>query len=642
MQISGKRVFVTGGAGVIGLELIPILVNMGANIYVGDLKPQPIEFRGLVMYRQGDLNSLAISELLEFSPDVLIHLAATFERSSETLGFWAENFHHNIKLSHHLMTLVQQCESVKRVIFASSYLIYDQDLYQFNNPQSTPKKLSEIDPIRPRNLTGMAKLAHEQELQFLTGFDQCRFSTLCVRIFRGYGRNSRDVISRWVRNLLNGENISVYRQEGIFDYINAKDSAEAIARLAFCEKAIGIVNLGTGRARRVSDVVNTLKKYFPNACIQNEECDIKFEASEACTKKLESLINWKPNRTLEETIPEIIEFERSRMGDSLFQLAQKKYIHSVLITSASKKIPFIKAVKSAAGCVHKDIRVIAGDSDSNALAQYEADSFWNMPRLEELSCESLIQECQARYVSIIFPTRDGELEFWAKNSDLFAKAGIEVIVSSFEAISRCRDKLAFAMLGKEMSLPIIPTAKSPEDLNGSLFVVKERYGAGSRGIGLGLSRDAVLEHAKMLENPIFQPFIAGHEISIDAWVSKDGEVPGIILRHRDMVVAGESQVTTTFRDVSLENDALKVIKALNLRGPIVLQAIVTDKGLQVIECNPRFGGASTASIAAGLDVLYWSLAELENNNFKPVFYRAKNEVKQVRYPVDRVIHGSHF
>lgn len=641
-HLSGKRVFVTGGAGVIGLELVPRLLSMGAIVFVGDLKPQPVKFSGLVTYRQGDLNDLTISEFLEFAPDILIHLAATFERSSETLSFWGENFHHNVKLSHHLMTLGQQSETLKRIIFASSYLIYDQNLYQFNEAQTKPKRLSETDPIRPRNLTGMAKLAHERELEFLASFDECKFSTLSVRIFRGYGRRSRDVISRWVRSLLRGEKISVYRPEGIFDYINAADSAEGLARLTFCDSAVGIVNLGTGHARRVSDVIAILKQYFPSASIEHQECDIDFEASEACTQRLESLVNWKPNRTLEETIPEIIHFEKKRLSEDFLRSGKKRPLDSLLITSASKKIPLARELRRAAIRLDKEIKIIAGDCDLDALAQFEADSFWNMPRLDEISIDALIQECQAREVSVIFPTRDGELEFWSQNNDLFDKAGIEVIVSSYEAISRCRDKLAFATFGEEVGLPIIPAAKSPEGLNNCLFVVKERYGAGSRGIGLGLSKEAALEHAKGLAEPIFQPFINGPEVSIDSWVSRTGDVPGVVLRRRDIVVSGESQVTTTFKDAHLENDAIKVIQALQLRGPVVLQAIVTDKGLQIIECNPRFGGASTAAIAAGLDSLYWSLAEVEDNAFRPIFHRTTDEIRQIRYPFDRVIHGSHF
>jgi carbamoyl-phosphate synthase large subunit len=108
------------------------------------------------------------------------------------------------------------------------------------------------------------------------------------------------------------------------------------------------------------------------------------------------------------------------------------------------------------------------------------------------------------------------------------------------------------------------------------------------------------------------------------------------------VVAGESQVTTTFRDARLEAQAIEILSAIGLRGPVVLQAIVVDGGLQVIECNPRFGGASTTAIAAGLNSLYWSLAEALGEHQSPTFHRRPDEVRQFRLPVDRVIYGTDF
>jgi len=640
--VEGTRVLVTGGAGVIGMELVPILVALGADVLVGDLKAQPVEFRGTVRYRQGDLNDLTADELLSFDPEVMIHLAATFERSTETLGFWDENFRNNVALSHHIMTLARDCECLKRVVFASSYLIYDPALYQFEKPQPYPRTLTEQDAIRPRNLTGMAKLAHEQELQFLSDFSECRFSTVCVRIFRGYGRRSRDVISRWIRSLLKGEGIKVYRQEGFFDYVYAADSAEGLVRLAMCDKATGIVNLGTGKSRRVADIVQILQTHFPSAVIEHDKSDIPFEASQAGTTKLEALIDWKPSRALESTIPEIISFEREQSHRPLANMATRKPLRSILITSASRKVPLLKAIKDAAVRINPHAQVIAGDTDPMAVARYVADQFWQMPRLDDSVLDELIDGCRARSISVVFPTRDGELDFWARHRESFAQVGIEVIVSSPEGIARCRDKIAFASFGGDCNLPMIPASMTSESFSVGTLVVKERFGAGSRGLGLDLTTEAAIEHARGLDEPIFQPFVAGPEISIDGWADRHGQVVGVVLRRRDRVMSGESQVTTTFRDSKLEDQAIRVLNALQLCGPVVLQAIVADSGLQVIECNPRFGGASTTSIAVGLDSFYWSLAEALGDLTAPTFKRASGEIRQIRIPVDRLIHGSNF
>ncbi|MBC8081997.1 MAG: NAD(P)-dependent oxidoreductase [Hymenobacter sp.] len=199
-----KRVFISGGAGVIGQEMTRRLAELGADVevLVGDLKPRPADFPARFRYRQGDLNTLTEQEIGAFAPDLFIHLAATFERSTETYGFWEENFQHNVRLSHHLMTVQKDLPTLRRVVFASSYLIYDPALYTFTEVPAAPRSLRETDPILPRNLTGMAKLAHEIELRFLQTFRAEQFSTVIPRIYRGYGRNGRDITSRWVRMLL--------------------------------------------------------------------------------------------------------------------------------------------------------------------------------------------------------------------------------------------------------------------------------------------------------------------------------------------------------------------------------------------------------------------------------------------------------
>ena len=43
-----KKVFISGGAGVIGRELISLLIRAEAEVFVGDLKPCPSEFKSLI------------------------------------------------------------------------------------------------------------------------------------------------------------------------------------------------------------------------------------------------------------------------------------------------------------------------------------------------------------------------------------------------------------------------------------------------------------------------------------------------------------------------------------------------------------------------------------------------------------------
>ena len=332
--------------------------------------------------------------------------------------------------------------------------------------------------------------------------------------------------------------------------------------------------------------------------------------------------------------------EKWSVNDS--QIHFKGTACNVLVTSASRKAPLVRAMQEAVRRIHPDARVIAGDLDPEAPASYVADGFWQMPRVTDAELPALIQGCREQGVSVVFPTRDGELLFWARHRATLAEAGISVVVSNPEAVKRCLDKLAFAHFGKGIGLPVIDAAMTPEAVGVGPYVVKERYGAGARAIGLDLSLDAARHHAKNLDAPIYQPFVPGPEISIDGWIDRSGAVVGVVLRRRDRVVAGESQITTTFRSEALEREAVRALEALDLRGPVVMQAIVINDTMRIIECNCRFGGASTTAIAAGLDVLYWSLIEACGLGLPPVFKRIAGEVRQVRLPVDLVLHDPDF
>jgi carbamoyl-phosphate synthase large subunit len=44
LNLKNKRIFISGGSGIIGIELVNILQNKGAEIFVGDLKKKPKQF----------------------------------------------------------------------------------------------------------------------------------------------------------------------------------------------------------------------------------------------------------------------------------------------------------------------------------------------------------------------------------------------------------------------------------------------------------------------------------------------------------------------------------------------------------------------------------------------------------------------
>jgi carbamoyl-phosphate synthase large subunit len=316
----------------------------------------------------------------------------------------------------------------------------------------------------------------------------------------------------------------------------------------------------------------------------------------------------------------------------------------VLITSASRKVPLLMAARDAVRRLDSHATIVAGDIDPNAPVKHLADDFWLMPRTTDQAADEILSGCRQRAITCVLPTRDGELLFWACHAARFRDAGIFVIVSAQDSVDICLDKLAFSQFGEEYGLPIIPSSRTLEGTNWTRYVVKERYGAGSRSLGLDLDRAQAAEHARSLSEPIFQPFVRGSEISIDGWLDRAHHLKGLVLRRRDVVIDGESQVTTTFRNARVEGEISRLLVSLNLCGPIVTQALLQPDGsLSIIECNTRLGGASTAGIAAGLQSLYWSFLEAHGGDVvRELFERVPGEIRLVRAPADFILHDPHL
>lgn len=193
------------------------------------------------------------------------------------------------------------------------------------------------------------------------------------------------------------------------------------------------------------------------------------------------------------------------------------------------------------------------------------------------------------------------------------------MVSDPTCIENCLDKLLFYQTLAAHHIPAIPTTENADLIKSNSLVVKERFGAGSRSLGLNLSPKKAKEWAKNLQSPIFQPFISGKEYSVDVYMDTHHSQHGAIARLRDLVVDGESQITSSVKNKKMESLCLKTAEVLGITGHAVFQLLSDAEGqLHIIECNPRFGGASTLSVAMGLHSFEWFLLESLKKPLPPV------------------------
>jgi carbamoyl-phosphate synthase large subunit len=284
-------------------------------------------------------------------------------------------------------------------------------------------------------------------------------------------------------------------------------------------------------------------------------------------------------------------------------------------------------------------RLYGCDADATCIGRYGVDCFWHCPPLDQIPIEDLIAYCHAHEIEAIIPTRNGDLEYFSAHEIIVKQNNIKVMVSSKKTIEKSIDKKAFASFLQAGSFPVIPTALHIEEIEASAYVVKERHGAGSQKIGINLSKEKAIEFSHHLSDPIFQPYVEGQEWSLDLYRTQKGKVMGCIARQRNLVVLGESQVTTTASYPSLERLGQDVANYLGIYGHAVIQVLEDARGeFHIIECNARFGGASTASLAVGLDSFYWFLLESAGQIIESYpFIRSKKEICQVRHMEDWIL-----
>ncbi|ASR45620.1 carbamoyl-phosphate synthase [Paenibacillus kribbensis] len=318
---------------------------------------------------------------------------------------------------------------------------------------------------------------------------------------------------------------------------------------------------------------------------------------------------------------------------------------NVMIMSISQKVPMIKAVRDALHRARPGAKLYGADISASCLGQYVVDVFWLCPSLQDLTVDSLISYCHAQEISVIIPSRDGELLYFAEQRQQLEKAGIRVMISDVDAVELCLDKLRFYEVLVKQGYPVIPTFTELEAIatssyyNVGQYVVKERFGAGSINAGIGLSPHETKRHAKRMLNPVFQPLIQGMEYSVDVFLTGESKAVGAIVRQRNWVMNGESQITTSVRYPEIEELCQQIAEQFRFRGHVIFQLIVDgDKRQHLIECNCRFGGASTLSLAMGLDSFFWFLKESEGTQIDDLFFhRSAHEKMLVRHAEDLIL-----
>jgi UDP-glucose 4-epimerase len=253
-----ETVFFTGGAGFIGLHVVPMLLERGYRVRIFDNM-----FRGdrdavATLAEHGEVELVdqdvrygaAVHQAMKGCSHV-IHFAAVSINKSQSDPY--ESMDINMIGEHNVFAAAAD-HQVRRLVFASSASVY-------GDPETLP--MHEDDRLSPLTPYCIAKRAGED----LLGYYQRRadLSWLALRFFNVYGPGQKttayytSVINHFVNRLRAGQAPVIDgKGEQSMDFIHVHDIARSVVLALEAERSNLPVNIGTGIDTSIADLARIL------------------------------------------------------------------------------------------------------------------------------------------------------------------------------------------------------------------------------------------------------------------------------------------------------------------------------------------------------------------------------------------------
>ncbi|EPR69726.1 hypothetical protein ADIWIN_4001 [Winogradskyella psychrotolerans RS-3] len=319
---------------------------------------------------------------------------------------------------------------------------------------------------------------------------------------------------------------------------------------------------------------------------------------------------------------------------------------NILITSAGRRVSLIRSFQKEINKINKDSKVFATDADPILSAACQiADGFFKVPRLDAPDYISvLINFCKTHNISLIVPTIDTELLELAKNKEKFKQEGIEVVISSVDFVSKCRNKRVIHQFFESHNVSV---AKEYEKDNYSLpLFIKPIDGSRSVDTYLIRTKEDLTDYHFSNEKLMFLEYIDHEEydeFTCDLYFSKDHILKCVVPRKRIEVRDGEVYKALTVRNSLVPYIKKNLNKINGAVGCLTAQFFLhkdDNEKIYAIEINPRFGGGYPLSYLSGANFTKWIIEEyLYDKSIEEKFDAWESDLLMIRYDDEVLVHG---
>lgn len=370
---NSQKLLISGGAGFIGSSLALRLIELGHSVRVLDnlsvqihgkdaekSSPLYLLIKDKVEFIKGDVTNRSDWEKAIEGIDVIVHLAA--ETGTGQSMYRIEKYSHVNSDGTALMydVLVNQPNSVKKVVLASSRAVYGEGKYEHpdlgivypksRNPKDMeagifdligddrkilkPIPTDEDSKISPASVYAVTKFNQEQLTETVCDSIGIDYVILRYQNVYGAGQSMKNpytgILSVFSTQIISGKKINVF-EDGLpsRDFVEVSDVVEATFRSIFSEKANrSIINVGTGKPTTVVDVAEALMNAFGKRTELEISGDFRIgdiRYNVADLTKMKQLLDFEPKIDFDEGIKKYVDWAvRQQLGENLYEQSLKE------------------------------------------------------------------------------------------------------------------------------------------------------------------------------------------------------------------------------------------------------------------------------------------------------------------------------
>ena len=305
----GKKILIAGGTGLVGQQLVPKLINLGAKVFVASLDDKSLVNHKIENFY--NLNLMNLDNCIKITKDkeIVFNLLGVTGSPKINIEKPASFMMSNIYCAINLL-MAAQISKVKKYLYTSTYGVY---------AHSTIMKEDDVwktFPSENDKFAGWAKrmgelqmMAYEKELNF-NNYSIIRPANIYGPYDNFDPKNAMVIPSLINKVLSSKDTIEVWGDgSAIRDFIFSRDVARGMM-LAVEKKIKKPLNLGSGTGITIKQLINSIIKAIPNNNLK-----IKWDTSKPTGDKvrvmnmeLASSFGFKCETNLEDGIKETVDW----------------------------------------------------------------------------------------------------------------------------------------------------------------------------------------------------------------------------------------------------------------------------------------------------------------------------------------------